>query len=175
MKKGFHWNKWTRKTHHWGAIVILIPVVVIIGTGILLQMKKEINWIQPPTTHGEVINNPTLSFDDILAAVKTAKQAQINSWDDIDRLDIRIGKGIAKVRGKNRWEVQVDTHSGKVLQVAYRRSDLIESIHDGSWFHDKAKLWLFLPSGMILLILWLTGVYMVILPLIVKWNRKKNL
>ena len=173
MKKGFHWNKWTRKTHYWGAFAISIPIIIIIGTGILLQLKKDVNWIQPPSTEGQIQNSPTISFDEILSAAMTVDEAGFKSWEDIDRLDVRLEKGIVKVRGKNRWEVQVDTKSGKVLQFAYRRSDLIESLHDGSWFHDKAKLWIFLPAGIILFSMWITGVYMVILPYTVKWKRKK--
>ena len=174
MKKEFNWNKWTRKTHYWGSFVIILPISIVITTGILLQLKKEINWIQPPNSKGGHNNAPTISFDNILASVKTADEANITSWDDVDRLDVRIDKGIVKVRGKNRWEVQVDTETGDVLQVAYRRSDLIESLHDGSWFHDKVKIWLFLPSGIILFVLWITGLYMFILPYTVKWKRKKK-
>ncbi len=172
MKKRFHWNKWTRKSHHWGAIVILIPVVIIIGSGILLQVKKGIDWIQPQTIAGSVKNSPSIPFDRILTIAKTIPEAKIQSWKDIDRLDVRIQKGIVKVRSHNNWEVQIDTQTGGVLQTAYRRSDIIESIHDGSWFHDKVKLWIFLPTGIVLFILWITGVYMLILSYIVKWKRK---
>ena len=131
-------------------------------------------WIQPKTTTGQISNNPSISFEQILNISKTIKEAEINSWDDIDRLDVRISKGIVKVRSNNRWEIQIDTYSGKVIQVAYRRSDIIEQIHDGSWFHDKAKLWIFLPSGIILFVLWITGFYMFLLPYIIKGRRKKK-
>ena len=171
LKYRFHWNKWTRKTHYWGAFLIFIPTIIIIGTGILLQVKKEINWIQPATTIGNIKNNPSISFDEILTIAKTVPDAEIHSWEDIDRLDVRIQAGIVKVRSKNNWEIQIDTQSGTILQQAYRRSDIIESIHDGSWFHDKVKLWIFLPTGIVLFILWITGVYMLILPYIVKWKR----
>lgn len=30
-----------RKVHYWGAIVILVPGLIVIGTGILLQVKKH--------------------------------------------------------------------------------------------------------------------------------------
>ena len=73
-----------------------------------------------------------------------------------------------KIRGVNRWEVQLDATTGAVLSSTYRRSDLIESIHDGSWFHDRVKLWIFLPSGVVLLALWVTGMYLWILPI---WMR----
>ena len=172
MVKKFNWNKWTRKTHYWGSFIILLPVLIIIVTGIFLQLKKDFVWIQPETTSGQISNDPSISFEQILDIAKTIKEAEISSWEDIDRLDVRIGKGIVKVRSNNRWEIQIDTHSGEVTQVAYRRSYLIEQIHDGSWFHDKVKLWIFLPSGIILFVLWITGFYMVLLPYIVKWRKK---
>ena len=53
--------------------------------------------------------------------------------------------------------------------MAYRRSDLIESLHDGSWFHDRAKLWVFLPTAAVVLMLWGTGIYLFFLPLAVRW------
>ena len=115
MKKRFNWSKWTRKTHYWGSFVISLPLLLIIMTGILLQLKKEVNWIQPPTKKGQVQSNPIISFDDILNATKTADEANIKSWDDIDRLDVRIEKGIVKVRGKNSWEVQIDTKNKKSI------------------------------------------------------------
>jgi len=173
-------NKWSRKSHRWGAIAIALPVAVAIGSGILLQLKKEVVWIQPPTARGAVAGDPdsgmTVSFRDILDAAMTVPETEITGWADIDRLDVRPDKGIVKVHGPNRWEVQVDTATGEVVQVAYRRSDLIESIHDGSWFHDRAKLWVFLPSGVVLFALWLTGIYLWALPIWAKraGRRRRN-
>jgi uncharacterized iron-regulated membrane protein len=166
-------NVWTRKLHRWGAIAIALPLLVVIASGILLQLKKEWAWIQPPTLRAET-PALTLSFDEILAAATSVPEAGWSSWDDIYRLDVRPDKGIVKVRGNNRWEVQLDTATGQVLQSTYRRSDLIESFHDGSWFHDRAKLWVFLPMGFILACLWVTGVYLWILPLSAKRNGRKR-
>ena len=174
MGKNFNWNKWTRKTHYWGAFIILLPVLIVSITGIFLQLKKEIDWIQPPTVSGDLPNNPSISFEEILEAAKTVKETNIESWNDIDRLDVRIEKGIVKVRTKDRWEVQIDTYSGKVVQVAYRRSDIIEELHDGSWFHENVKLLIFLPSGIILFLLWITGFYMVLTPYLSKWKKRKS-
>ena len=140
MLKKLNLNKWTRKTHYWSSFIILLPVSIIIITGIFLQLKKDVVWIQPETTTGQISNDPSISFEQILATAKTIKKAEINSWEDIDRLDVRIEKGIVKVRSNNRWEIQIDTHSGEVTQVAYRRSDLIEQIHDGSCAAPKIVL-----------------------------------
>ena len=166
-------NKQLRKIHYWISPFIFIPILLILSTGILLQLKKQSDWIQPPIQQG-VSNIPSIEFQQMLEAAKSVPEAEINSWDDIDRLDVRISKGIVKVRSNNRWEIQIDTYSGKVIQVAYRRSDIIEQIHDGSWFHDKAKLWIFLPSGIILFVLWITGFYMFLLPYIIKGRKNKK-
>lgn len=169
----FSWNHFSRKIHYWGALACALPILVVIATGLILQLKKEIDWVQPPSQRGEG-KNPSLSFDRILDIAKTVPEAEIKSWADVNRLDVRPGKGIVKVRAGNRWEIQLDTVSGEILQTAYRRSDLIESIHDGSFFHDKAKLWIFLPCAVILLILWITGIYLFLIPYIGKYKRRKK-
>ncbi|MHC4378269.1 MAG: PepSY domain-containing protein [Planctomycetota bacterium] len=163
-----------RRLHRIGAVLTAAPVLVVVLSGLLLQLKKESDWIQPPTARGSA-TAPTLEFARILEAASAVPEAGIETWEDVDRLDVRPAKGLAKVRAKNRWEVQVDTATGEILQVAYRRSDLIESIHDGSWFHERAKLWVFLPSGVILLGLWASGVYLWLLPYIARRRKRTPL
>jgi hypothetical protein len=34
-------HSFNRKVHYWGAIIIALPVLIIISTGLLLQMKKQ--------------------------------------------------------------------------------------------------------------------------------------
>ena len=166
-------SRLNRIVHRWGSILIALPTLCVLSTGVLLQLKKQSSWIQPVTKRGSEVA-PVLSFTKILEIGQSVPEAQIESWDDIDRLDVRPGKGVVKIRAKNRWEVQVDTSTGKILQVAFRRSDLIESIHDGSFFSDTAKLGIFLPSALILLILWGTGIYLFFLPHLAKRKMRLN-
>ncbi len=165
-------SRLNRLIHRWGSITIALPAIVVIVSGIILQLKKESAWIQPPTVKGSG-TELSLSFDQILAATRAVPEAEVSGWEQIDRLDVRPDKGMVKVRCNNRWEVQLDTQSGKVLQVAYRRSDLIESLHDGSFFSDLAKLWVFLPTAIMFAILWGTGIYLFFQPHLVK--RRKRL
>lgn len=165
-------RKYSRSIHLWLSLVIFIPVIIVIASGLLLQVKKEFDWIQPPTQKAQN-SRPTLSFDNVLNAVRQVPQANLNDWNDIDRLDVRPAKGIIKVRGKNHWEVQLNAQTGDVLQVAYRRTDTIEAIHDGSWFFDGAKLWLFLPAAILLFVLWVTGIVMLITTLKSKYRKNK--
>jgi uncharacterized iron-regulated membrane protein len=157
------WQWLNRQVHYWVGIAIAVPVLVVLTSGILLQLKKQWAWIQPPEQIG-IGTAPRLAFSDLLAASRTVPQAGVRTWADIDRIDVRPQRGVAKVTSRTHWEIQVDTETAEVLQVAKRRSDLLESIHDGSWFHPHAKLWIFLPSGVLLLALWVTGVYLAWLP-----------
>ena len=153
-----------RKLHRWGAIVVAIPFLIVIATGVLLQLKKQLAWVQPPEQKGSG-SVPMLTMDAMLAAARSVPEADIQQWGDIDRIDVRPKKGLIKVLGVSRWEIQLDASTGAVLQSAYRRSDLMESLHDGSWFHPLAKLWIFLPSGVIVFALWTTGIYLFLLPI----------
>jgi uncharacterized iron-regulated membrane protein len=164
--------KFNQVVHRWGALISAVPLLVVILSGLLLLLKKEVAWIQPPTADGSG-NGLALDFGQILEIARTVPEARIQSWDDIDRLDVRPSKGTVKISAVNRWEIQVDANTGEVLLVAFRRSDLIESIHDGTFFHERAKLGLFLPSAIVLLGLWLTGIYLFLLPYLTRRTRRK--
>ena len=82
------------------AIATSLPVVIVIVSGILLQVKKEFDWIQPPTQRGTA-GVPELSFEQIIDTVSSIPDIGLTRWEDIDRLDVRPGKGVIKVRGTN--------------------------------------------------------------------------
>jgi hypothetical protein len=164
-------NVLNRKIHYWASAIIAIPLLVIICSGLLLQAKKQSAWVQPPERRGTG-TAPALSLDQVLERVKEVPAMHVQGWEDINRLDVRPGRGMVKVWLQNGYEVQVDLGTGRVLQVAYRRSDLIESIHDGSFFAgDWTKLGLFLPTGVTLLLLWLGGLWMFWVPF---WAKRKR-
>ena len=127
-------SRQSRVFHRWGSIIALLPITVIIFSGIVLQLKKVSSYVQPPTQSGSG-TEPAIDFDRILEVARTVPEAEIETWEDVDRLDVRPGKGVVKVRCKNRYEVQIDAETAEILQVAFRRSDLIESIHAGSFFN----------------------------------------
>lgn len=160
-----------RKVHYWLAFACAMPVLLIICTGLLLQVKKQVPWVQPPEQRGSA-TIPTITLDRLLEICRTVPAAQIRGWEDIHRVDLRPSRGMLKVSAVNHQEIQVDTRTGEILQVAYRRSDIIESLHDGSFFHEGVKLWIFFPAGVVLFVLWLTGIYLFILPYWVRWTRK---
>lgn len=172
----WHARRDFRKIHRWGAILVALPFLIVLITGLILQVKKEFSWIQPPSQKGSVsYQTPDIGFQKILDISSSDQQAGITSWEDIDRLDVRPDDGIVKVRSVEGWELQIDLGTGETLSSIKRRAELIESIHDGSWFHDQAKLWIFLPSAIVVTILWITGIYLFFLPYFAKRQNRKKL
>lgn len=165
-------KKTNRQIHKWGSIIIALPLLVVCISGILLLLKKQFAYIQPPTVKG-TSEIPSIQFEQVLTVAKSVESAQINSWEDVDRLDVRPNKGLIKIRANNDVEIQIDSGTGQLLHVAVRRSDFIESIHDGTFFEKNANLWLMLPVGIISLLLLITGVILFIQPYL-KHNKRKN-
>ncbi len=163
-----------RKVHYWGSIIITIPLLLVIATGILLLLKKDSRWIQPSAVTGISADIPAVSFTQLYRIAQSVPQAKINAWPDIKRIDIQPGKGMAKIMASNNYEIQIDTKTGKILQVEYRRSDVIESLHDGTYFHQSAKYLVSLPTGIILLVLLLSGVVLFFQPFWVKARRRQK-
>ena len=150
-----------------------VPLVVVIITGILLQLKKQLPFVQPIERAG-VTHEPVATPAQYLEAINRGKLDGAVTWKDVQRVDIRPSKGIAKVILKSDVEYQVDLGSGNVLQRELRMSDFIESLHDGSFFAgDISKLGVFLPAAIGLLVLWVSGIYMFWLPLVVKLRKSR--
>ena len=142
----------------------------MVSSGILLQLKKQSNWIQPNI---EITSSSKpVMLQSYLDAAISVKEANILSWDDIERIDIRPNKGIAKIKSKNKWEIQIDIETSEIYSSNFRRSDIIETIHDGSFFSEIVKYGWFLPSGILLLVLSLTGIYMFFIPILSRIKRK---
>jgi uncharacterized iron-regulated membrane protein len=164
-----HFNVLNRKVHYWAVAVIGIPLIVIAVTGSLLQLKKHWSWVQPVEQRGSV-KTPKIELSTILETLKKDSRLQVQSWDDVKRLDVRPDRGVVKAWLQTDWEAQIDLGTGEILQVAYRRSDWIESIHDGSIFGDVVKLGWFFPAAVGLVLMWLGGVWMFLVPFI---NRRR--
>lgn len=163
-----------RRLHYWVSIVIALPALVLIGSGLLLQMKKHWSWVQPAEQRGSS-TTPRISLETLLGSLVADPALGVRNWEDVNRIDVRPGRGVAKVWLHSGLEVQVDLGTGAILQRAHRRSDVIESIHDGSFFGgDWSKLGLFLPTGLLLLFLWGSGLFLFFVPGLARRRMKER-
>ena len=77
-------------------------------------MRKQWSWVQPTEQRGTG-TTPKVDVDAILESVSAIPELSVTSCKDVDRLYVRPGKGMVKVRLKSNWEVQVDLGTSRVL------------------------------------------------------------
>ncbi len=160
-----------RKIHRIAAWIVFIPFILMLITGLLLQMKPWLPWIQPPVIKGS-IQHPQISFDQILQASVSDPVAQVQSWNDIQTIDVRPSNGVARVRTKSNYEISIDLGSGKVLQTAPRRTQLLIQLHEGSYFGKGIRNGFFIPVALLLILMWLSGVILLVYPILNQLKRK---
>jgi len=128
--------------HKWTGLACTVLIFLTCGTGLMLLLKKQVAWIQPPTrtgAPGEV--SQFLPLSEAFEIALRMDHPDFATVDDIDRVDVRPDARVYKLRSKHHHsEVQLCAVTGEVLSIATRRSDLIEELHDGSyfgaWLHD---------------------------------------
>lgn len=126
-------TRFYRKIHRWVALPLLLFMMLVGATGLLLGWKKHINLL-PKTEKGSSTNSAEWVPVERLCQVAQAYSTQVlNAPSDIDRIDIRPQKGIAKIVFSQHFtELQLDCKTAKILSVNTRKSDFIEKIHDAS-------------------------------------------
>lgn len=126
----------TRRVHRITGATLFSLFFVVSVTALLLGWKKNTNGNLLPKTQQGTLVHPSQFI-----SIDSVKNIAINSFEikfenqvaEIDRIDIRPEKAVAKVLfTKAYYEVQIDLATGNVLQTAKRNSDMIENIHDGS-------------------------------------------
>ena len=160
-----------RKIHYWTSLPLLVTIFVIAVTGSLLALKKDFNALQPPTREGSRPGDLQRPLADIVTAALPAAKA--SGWQEVERIDVRPADGIAKVVFHSRTEVQVDLATARVVQVGYRTSDFIETIHDFSVLGGWAKYVLSFGSGLAILGMAATGAYLFVLPMLVRRKKRR--
>lgn len=161
-----------RKIHYWLSPALLISLFVIAITGSLLALKKDLDVLQPATRDGIAPGLPDRSLASLIASVNALPPHTGVTWKDVDRIDVRPKDGIAKVILRSRHEVQVDLTSGEAVDTGYRTSDLLETIHDFSFMGDWAKYVFSFGSGIALIFMGATGVYLFALPMLVRRRKR---
>lgn len=124
--------RWLRVLHKWMGVPLIIFFFIIGITSILLAWKKKADLL-PPTQKSELLDQGEWISPARMISIAELEMERLGESKEVDRIDIRPDKGIAKVTFKTHFtEVQVDGFSGEILSVETRHSDWIEKVHDGS-------------------------------------------
>lgn len=163
----------SRVWHRRAALVASLPMLITIVTGLVLLWRGDFDVIQPKARTGSVqLSSPVVNHEAVLQTLQTLPQAEVKSWKEVSSVIFNPGKGIYQVRLKNGIEIQIDATNGAVLNSQPRMSSLLVELHEGDIFHPAARKWIFFPSGLILLSLWITGMYLFFFPKFKKGNQK---
>ncbi len=173
-------SRWYRKAHRFVAIPLLLFVAIMSITGLLLAWKDQLQ-LKPPTTTITSDGRALFSLDKIESnAIRYIDSLKLST--EINRIDYRPRKGIAKVRFEKHFtELQIDCYTGKIVSQKTRTVTIIEMIHDGSIvdyvFDSNGKATKLFYSTLIslgLLFLSFSGFWLWLKPKQIKKNKRNN-
>lgn len=173
-------SRWYRKTHRFIAIPLVVFMFILGATGLLLTWKDEFHF-KPPSQKALNQELELISLDSIQAIAVNYVTLQ-NLSSEINRIDYRPNKGMAKVRFEYHFtEIQIDCYSGAILSDKIRTADLIEMIHDGSildyLFGNQSKpfkLFYSTITSLGLILLAFTGFWLWLKPKQIKMKKRSN-
>jgi hypothetical protein len=163
--------RYFRKIHRQTAVLLFLAFFIMAGTGLLLAWKKNSGGLILAKTESGTSTHLSqwLPLDSLKSAAVSFLHDSISPSlpPEIDRMDVRPGKGIVKFTFAGHYKgLQVDGATGKILRVENRNSDLIEQIHDGSILdflfgtgNDLFKLTYSTIMGIALLLFTITGIW----------------
>jgi uncharacterized iron-regulated membrane protein len=137
-----------RKTHRLIAIIILLPLIMMVVTGLTLQLRNQFEWIQPKTIKSELTNAPFITPEEIIRIANS----------DVEQIIYRPAKNNISVRLKSGIESQYNAQTGALLKSAPRRSGLLIELHQGSWMGGFGQYFIHLIAGLGLLFLMISGI-----------------
>lgn len=157
-------SKWTFYAHLWIGLITAGVVLLVSVTGILLNHKRALR-LMPDVPH-----EATGTFDEALPLADLARRAEAAVSPEvaaagIDRMDVRPGDGLIKVRFDDRrvQEVTLDINNGRVLHVGERNDVFLEKLHSGEIFGDN---WVLLTdvAAVALLVMLASGYWLWLYP-----------
>lgn len=168
MSRWRTFSRWTFYLHLWLGLLMTGVVLLVSLTGILLNHKRPLG-LMPDVAHA-----PSGPFESALPLAELARRAEAAvgpkvAAAGIDRMDVRPGDGLIKVRFDDRTvlEVDVDLYTGRILHVGQRNDVFLEKLHSGEIFGDN---WVLLTdaSAVALAILLLSGYWLWLFPRVPK-------
>ncbi|HEY0017305.1 MAG TPA: PepSY-associated TM helix domain-containing protein [Longimicrobium sp.] len=131
------WARWMFYAHLWLGVVTTGIVLIICITGVLLNHKRPLGLMPDVPNESPGALSRSLPVAELAARAERAVRPEVAATG-IDRMDLRPGDGLVKVRFDDRevHEVTVDLASGRILHVGLRNDVFLEKLHSGEIFGD---------------------------------------
>lgn len=167
----------TRSLHRWIGFVSSLFLAVISVTGFFLAMKGQFAFMRPPVQEAAKVERAEdiLPMAQILQIAFDAGHPELSELKEVDRVDYRPKDNVFKVVSKDGYrEVQVGGADGKIVSDAFRNDQLMEDIHDMSFFADAAHGYLLPVVAVGLCFLSISGIIIFLTPIVRRWKFKRQ-
>jgi uncharacterized iron-regulated membrane protein len=140
------WKKW----HRIVALMITIPLILIVASGLILQLRNQFESIQPKALSSTLEPNfPLLSLDQVIGSL---------GGKNIDQIIYRPSKGNLSIRMKDGMDIQIHPQTGEILKRAPRRTNFLIDLHQGTWIGSFGQYFIYLPASVGLAFLIVSGI-----------------
>jgi uncharacterized iron-regulated membrane protein len=157
--------RWMFYGHLWLGVVTTVMLVIVSVTGVLLNHKRGLG-LMPDIPH-----QPSGPFESALPLAALAEVAGEHVGPEIaaagvERMDVRPGDGLVKVRFNDRLvtEVDVDLVTGEVLGASARNDVFLEKLHSGEIFGSRRWVILSDIAAVGLVVVLVSGVWLWLYP-----------
>lgn len=158
-----------RKWHRVIGLIISMPMLLTCITGTFLIMRSHLSFIQPSKT-----NKQSISLFSIAPVSEVLRVAEKKQKGKITSIIFYPKKGYFSVRTDSDYEMRLHGESLKILTEGPKLTGWLIKLHEGSFFSEIVRDYIFLPSAFGLLILIVSGIYIYIEPKYKKYKRNKN-
>ncbi len=161
-----------RKWHAWVSVIVAIPIFITILSGNLLILRSHLSFIQPKKTQKvEVKENSLASIPEVIRKAQEIYQPPFDR-KDISSINFYPSKGYFSVRTKEKRELRLHGSTLEVLAEGPKLTGWLIRIHEGSIFSPFVRDFIFFPSALCLLFLWISGVIIFFQPRLRNWKKK---
>jgi len=144
------WKLWHKRI----SIMISMPLLLIILTGILLQFRNVFSIIQPPTVSAKKMPADI----ELLSLIQIQNIATNKDKNFIDQIIYRPSKNSYAVRFTSGREIQLHAQTGEILSDQMRYTGWLIDLHQGSFAGNFSQYVLFPLTAMGLLFVLTSGV-----------------
>jgi uncharacterized iron-regulated membrane protein len=142
---------WWRKIHRVLSLIVVLPFLVMLLTGLILQLRQQLEFVQPsPVVMERMPERALLSMDQVMEAAGVRAES-------VQRIIFRPQQFHLSLWLKDGRELQVHPQSGKILKAAPRYTNLLIQLHEGSYFSKWVQYLVFFPAGLGVVILTISG------------------
>lgn len=106
-QRSFNLARFCLNYHFWFALIVMVPWLFVVSSGIVLQLRHEIPGVYPELERGSS-GTPILEYQTVLDIAKTIPELKVKGWSNIWRIYTYPELGVMQIRTKLGVYAQID-------------------------------------------------------------------